>query len=369
MKFPPFYAALICAGLITLPARSPGQAAIPAATNASGPKLTFLATEYQFGKVTAGALVKHEFIASNAGDQTLVISKVTPGCHCTTAGGDWSKPHKLEPGRTEAIAIEFNSGNFHGDVTKQIFVESNDKAAPRQTLFLRGTVWRPIELEPQFAYINIPPDAPSNWSAVVMITNQSDEPVTLSAPSSANGLFKGDLKTNIPGRKFEVTITAVPPLEQGNNSGNISIKTSLTNMPMINISAVARYSPAVEVTPRQISLSPQVSLWTTNLITITAKGSKKVALSDPEASDKRVALELRTINEGRLFQLAAVFPPGFQISAGQHVDLSVKTDNPQRPVITVPVTQMQHRLPPSASPAHPRTMSQNPPAPPVPGHP
>jgi len=374
MKFPPIYAALICAGLMAAPAKLSGQPAPtaatnappPAATNALGPRLTFATNEYHFGKVTAGTLVKYVFMVSNAGDQTLVISKVTPGCHCTTAG-DWS--HQIEPGQTGKIPIQFDSGSFRGDVTKTITVTSNDKLAPNQAVSLRGTVWRPIDVTPQFAYINVMPDSPSNATTVVHISNQSDELVTLSDPTSANGLFKAELKTITPGKDFEVTVTAVPPLAPGHNEGTISLKTSSANMPVINIKAIAMVQPSVGVSPPQITLSPQINRWTTNLVTITARGSKALALSDPEASDKRVSVELKESIPGRVFRLAAVFPPGFQIAPGQQVQLSVKSNSAERPVIIVPVTQAQRRSAASTPLAQPKAISQNLPPLPATGHP
>ncbi len=366
MKFPPIYAALICAGLMAAPAQLSGQPAPSAATNALGPRLTFLTNEYHFGRVLAGTLVKYVFIASNAGDQTLEISRVTPGCHCTTAG-NWA--HQIEPGKTGEIPIQFDSGSFRGDVTKPITVASNDKLAPNQTVMLRGTVWRAIEVNPQFAYINVIPDAPSNSTSVVHITSQSDEPVTLSNPTSANGSFKAELKTVTPGKEFELTITALPPLPPGNTSGTISVKTSLTNMPVINITAMAMVQPAVGVAPSQIVLPPQLDRSTTNRVTITANGSKALALSDPEVSDKRVSVEIKETAPGRVFQLAAVFPPGFRLAPGQQAQLSVKSNNAERPVIVVPIRQAQLR--PGMSPplAHPKPMSQNPPPLPATGHP
>jgi len=366
MKFPPIYAALICAGLLAAPAPVSGQAATPAATNALGPRMTFATNEYQFGRVTQGTLVKYVFIVSNAGDQTLIISRVSPGCHCTTAG-DWAR--QVEPGKTGVIPIQFDSGSFFGDVTKTITVASNDKLAPNQTLTLRGKIWKEIEVNPQFAYITVMPDETSNLTTVVHVINQSDEPVTLSDPTSANGLFKAELKTIKPGREFEVTVTAVPPLAPGHNNGTISLKSSLTNMPVINITAIANVQPAVVLAPAQIAFSPQIDRYTTNRVIITANGSKALALSDPKASDERVSVELTEIRSGRVFQLAAVFPPGFQIAPGQQLQLSVKSNNAERPVLVVPVRQTPRpsAMPPSL--AHPRAMGQIPPPPPAPGHP
>jgi hypothetical protein len=366
MKVPPIYAALICAALMTTPLHLSGQSASPPATNALGPVIAFATNEYDFGKVLAGTLVKHVFIVSNAGDQTLVISKVTPGCHCTTAG-TWA--HQIEPGKTGEIPIQFDSGSFLGNVSKSITVASNDKLKPTQTLFLKGTIWRMLEVRPQFAYITVTPDVPSNSASVVHITNQSDTPVALSGPTSANGSFKADLKTIIPGRDFELTITAVPPFAPGNTTGTITVKTSLTNMPVLNVTAIAMVQPAVSVTPAQIFLSSQMDRWTTNFVTISPTGSKALALSDPEASDTNVIVTVRETVPGRVFQLVAAFPPGFKIAPGHQVKLNVKSNNAQQPLIVVPVSQSLRQPVMSAPLAHPKPVSLNPPPPQPPGHP
>jgi hypothetical protein len=360
------YAVLLCAGFMATPVHLSSQPAPRAATGESGPKLTFTTNEYHFGKVIAGAQVKYVFIASNSGDQTLKISNVAPGCHCTTAG---IRSLQIEPGKTGEIPIQFDSGSFRGDVRKNITVTSNDKLAPNQTLLLIGTIWRAIEVSPQFAYINITPDSPSNPSTVVHITNQGAEPITLSDPTSASGAFKAELKTIKPGKEFEVTVTALSIVTPGNTSGTISLKTSLTNMPVLNITAVAMMQPALAVVPAQIVLPPQITGWTTNVITITANGSKMLVLSSLAACcDKAIKVELKEINPGRVFQLVAAFPPGFQVAAGQEAELSVKSNNAQHPVITVPIRQLSHQavIP---GPSHLKAMSQNPPSPQASGHP
>src|SRR2546421_8737306 len=94
---------------------------------APGPKIQFASTEYDFGRVEAGVIVKHDFVFTNIGRATLEIGDVRPGCGCTTAG-TWTK--KVKPGRTGIIPLEFHSGNFSGAVGKQATVICND---PEQT--------------------------------------------------------------------------------------------------------------------------------------------------------------------------------------------------------------------------------------------
>jgi hypothetical protein len=92
-------------------------------------------------------------------------------------------------------------------------------------------------------------------------------------------------------------------------------------------------------------------------------------VSDPESSDKRILVELKETDPGRVFQLTAIFPPGFQVAPGQTAQLSVKSNKAQSPVIVVPIRQFPPQPGVSRSLALPKVMSQNPPVPPAAGHP
>jgi hypothetical protein len=223
-KFPLLYAAWICAATVAM--------------GASGPRMTFATNEYNFGKVIAGELVNCVFIATNTGDEILVISNVAPGCHCTTVG-DWTKAHQIEPGKTGEIPLQLNTRGLQGAVNRTVKVTSNDKLLPLQMLTLKGTVVKAIKVTPEVAFLHILPDATSNSTVVVHITNELDQPLTLSDPVSASKSFKAELKTITAGQVFEMTVTAIPPFAPGRTTGTISVKTSFTNMPVISVTAYA----------------------------------------------------------------------------------------------------------------------------------
>ena len=225
------------------PATSPAPIAATAetGTNTAGPKIAFAMPIYDFGKVKSGDPVKYSYVFTNIGTEVLDVSHVQPSCGCTTAG-DWT--HKVEPGQTGTIAVQFNSANFNGPVFKTITVTSNDKGQPSFGLQLKGTVWKPIEVIPAFAVMNISPDSNSGGATTVRIVNNMEEPITLSEPESNNKTFTAELKTTQPGKEFQVIITAVPPLAPGNVQGQISLKTSSSNMPVINVTAWENVQPA-----------------------------------------------------------------------------------------------------------------------------
>ncbi len=122
----------------------------------------------------------------------LILNNVQPQCGCTAAG-DWTK--EVEPGKTGQIPIQFNTMGYNGPVFKQITVMCN--VTNQSTLFLqiKGTVYKPFDVIPPLAVLNVAPDAES-VSIVVTITNNTDEPLMLSPPESNNRMFSAELKTN-----------------------------------------------------------------------------------------------------------------------------------------------------------------------------
>ena len=119
-----------------------------AGTNALGPKIQFATREGDFGRVRNGEIVKYTYWFTNTGDQVLKILNVAPGCGCTTAG-DWTKT--VEPGKTGSIPIQFQTANFNGPVTKFITVTCDDKSQSTVVLQLKGTIWKPIDVNPSLS--------------------------------------------------------------------------------------------------------------------------------------------------------------------------------------------------------------------------
>lgn len=316
-----------------------------ASTNVSGARIQFATTTYDFGKVNGGEVVKYAYVFTNVGNALLEISNVQTTCGCTTAG-DWSR--KVEPGKTGSIPIEFNSANFSGQVGKSITVTCNDTSEPVVALQIQGTIWRSIDVTPQYAILFVTAESPTN-ETTLRIVNNVDQPLTLSAPESANPAFAAELKTNQPGREFELIVRTVPPLPPGNVSGVISLKTSSTNTPTLSITAIANMQPVVMVQPYQITLlaAPLVSP-TISTISIRNNGTNTLALSEPAVNAKGVDLQLKELQPGRFFTLTVTFPAGFEMAQGEKVELSLKSNHPQFQVIKVPVLQPSRPAPTAA---------------------
>jgi hypothetical protein len=359
MKSMRFCATLILSAMTVASIRLAAQttpappSAVPPATvsvsPASGPIIQVDNTMFDFGKVAVGEKVRHSYIVTNAGNATLQITNVHPGCHCTTAG-DWT--HKIEPGQTGNIPVQFDSTGFNGKITRTIDVYSNAKNEPHKVLRLQGTIWKPIEFA-STAFISIPADASNEVSTTVRIVNQTDNAVTFSNIISANKLFDAVLKEAKPGKEYDLVITAHPPFPDRNTPGTITINTSLPGTPTISLTAMANVTPAIQVSPSQIVLNPLPDRATTNRVTILSNTTNLLSLSNPKASDSQIQVEVQPGFRKGMFTLLAVIPPGFHLLPGQHAEVTVESNHPRFPVIRVPIMQYPTPKHVAAFPAHP----------------
>jgi hypothetical protein len=120
-----------------------------AALASAQPKIKFKETTWNFGKVKQGDLLSHEFIFTNGGDATLVIEKVSTTCGCTAA---LVSADKIQPGKEGKIEIKFDTRGYGGQVSKLIFVDSNDPGEAHRQLEVAADIEIPpapkIELDP-----------------------------------------------------------------------------------------------------------------------------------------------------------------------------------------------------------------------------
>jgi hypothetical protein len=332
-------------------------------TNTAGPQIQFASTVYDFGKVVAGEVARCEFVFTNTGDALLEINGVAPGCGCTAAG-EWTR--QVEPGKTGTIPLQFNSSHYMGAVAKTATVASNARNQPTVVLQIKGTIWKPIEVIPPNVVMTIVPDSPSNAPAVVRIVSGLNEPISLSDPQSSNPEFAVEVRTNQPGKVFELLIHPVPPFGQGAAQGTISVKTSSSNTPVVSVSVFANIQPALVVMPPQIQLPPIIpGNAFPCAVSIRNNSPILLSLSEPAVNAKGATVQIKEVVPGRQFTATVTFPAGFKAVPGDNLELSLKTSNPGFPLVKVPIRQQPAQplprvMPPIKAPPAPTNL---PPAP------
>ncbi len=92
------------------------------------PEITFAEETFDFGRITQGEKVSHEFSFTNTGKKNLIISGASGSCGCTVP--EWPKEPIL-PGATGKINVVFSSEGKSGLQEKTVTVVTNCEPATR----------------------------------------------------------------------------------------------------------------------------------------------------------------------------------------------------------------------------------------------
>lgn len=325
-----------------------GQLPPPAtAAVANNAKIAFETPIFDFGRASAGEIIKHTFYFTNVGTTTLVINSVQPSCGCTTAG-DWSR--QVPPGGSGSIPMQFSTATFSGPVAKSINITSNDKEQPSSHLQIRGTVWKPVEVVPTYAVLNLQPDSPSG-STTVGITNNTDGPVEVFDAQVLHPAFGVKIITNVPGKAYQITVTAVPPFKPGSASSQVTAKTSYTASPSIQFTAWLNVQPPLTVVPPTINLVQSPSAPASPVITIINNTTAQLALTNAKVNVPGVGVQVKDIQQGKYSTITLAFPAGFEMPGGVAAELTADTGLEKNPQIKVPIYQAIKSPAASALPA------------------
>lgn len=103
---------------------------------ADAPVMTFEKTNWDFGTIQEGDVVKHTYTFTNTGKSPLIIQNATAQCGCTVP--DWTRT-PVAPGEKGELRVEFNSKGKAGVQSKSVTITANTQPEINQVM-LKGVV-------------------------------------------------------------------------------------------------------------------------------------------------------------------------------------------------------------------------------------
>lgn len=210
-----------------------------AATAFAAPELTVTEPTYNFGTITQGKKVQHNFVIRNSGDAPLHIKEVNVACGCTAAKPSASQ---IAPGKSAEIQVVFDSASFSGKVQKSVAVISNAGKAPNFVLNMEGNILEPLQYTPRQVSLGSLKSGGSK-QATVSITNRDSAAVRiLSVTLTSNTL---QLKTSMkkselkPGETGTIELTFTPRPDAKVMSGYLHIITDSAHKKELTIPVYA----------------------------------------------------------------------------------------------------------------------------------
>ena len=213
------------------------------------PSLEVAEATFDFGTVSEGAVVQHNFELINSGGSDLEIRQVHAACGCTAA---LLSQEKLGPGEKTSLQASFNTEGFFGEKVKTIRVFSNDPKQSSKVLTLKGIVKREIEVEPPRLYFGkIRKGEPKKVPLVVSVDPSSGIQLEDGLVRSEHVRLQPQAGSSSTRREWLVVLNDSAPV--GIFRENISIKSSSKRTPVINVPIFAQIRGDLEVVPADIS--------------------------------------------------------------------------------------------------------------------
>jgi hypothetical protein len=282
------------------------------------------------GTVEEGTVVKLRFVVANTGSADLELTQVKPDCGCSVAR--WEKV--ISPGKEGTIDAEMHTDNFRGRVKKGFTVFSNDPLNPQVRLAVTAEVTPLVSVTPGRAASLAVEDEPVSMEFTLVRNGGRPMKIVELVPNAP--YVKGEWEA-LPGDgSYKVKVTATGETPAGRNVVPFVVKTDLPKSGMITLivtvdRGIVTVPPMVfyGLVPKEIKAPNQAA------VTFSRQRGgfhiKEATVNDPKLQTK-----LETVRDGVEYRITLTYAGGWEPGIIARM-LTVTTDDPKQPVITVPV--------------------------------
>jgi len=203
---------------------------------------------------------------------------------------------------------------------------------------LKGECKAHIEVNPQQAYFARVLDQKPQERRL-KIVNKTDAPLKLKMREIPNSKFKYELTEIVEGQEFELVVRLEPPFKEGHLHERLYLDTNSEKKKVIEIWARATVPPRIEVDPRSVRyvVPKKEGRPFTTAFKVNNHGDRPLKVHEVVSSIPEIKTTLVERTPGKIFMIRVEIPAGFEVpKTGARI--TVKTDDPEKGDIQVPVT-------------------------------
>lgn len=293
------------------------------------PRFSIDVMEHDFGEITQGSVVKHTFKIRNTGDAPLEIT-ARPSCGCVVPKYD----NVIAPGQEGSLEAQLSTAGFRGAQIKTIQITSNDPDNPSLTLRLTANIRTAIEVRPsETIQMRLSANAPTTQE--VELIASTSEPLEIQQVNVPAPYAKAEVQ-KIDDKRAKIVITVQPDAPAGRSNFLVLARTNLQAMPQVTINVVCE--KGIIVTPTTVffgaigSATP-LPIERTVLLSRSDTGFKILKY---EVDDPNIEVRHESDSEGKQHRVIMRYKGGWTQGTIRRT-LTVETDDPQQPRITVSV--------------------------------
>ncbi|MBU4273320.1 MAG: DUF1573 domain-containing protein [Planctomycetes bacterium] len=329
------------------------------------PKLVIDKTEYDFGTLDMKSGGKHDFVFTNAGEGPLKLVSGSTSCRCTTSDVD---NKVIPPGGSDKVTISWKPAERVGPYQQTAKILTNDPARPEVTLTVSGKISAATQVYPSelvFSRVSSGEAATAEARLLCYLDEQfgildrewSDKATAEYFDVDLRPLTAEELKQWPTAKSgYLATITVKPGLPQGPFRRKLTIRTSLSSTPKMELriegivgSEIAVVGPGWDADKGVLTIGAvSSSEGAKRRLMLIVRGADRREVSfkpvDVSPSAMKVGLgERREINRGAVVQtpLLIDIPPDSPTvnclgsDLGKFGEIILETTHPQVPKLRI----------------------------------
>ncbi len=281
---------------------------------------------HDYGKVSQGTKVKHEFIISNKGNAELKIEKLVSSCGCTASQ---ASSEAIQPGAQGKIFVEFDTSGFSGEKIKTVQLYSNDPLHPMETLTLTGVIEPDLEIEPRNIFFKEVIKGSAEASAAQEVSIKVRDGVQaeiVSFKSYSPHILVKELDTNPRHKRILITIS--PDAPTGELRDRVVVNMKGANLSSVNIPVFALVRGDLKLSTNSLSfgiIDPKLKEQLKRSVKLENSGAKPVNIQKIVSSDEAVKASYKTIKGGRIYLIEVEVDP-LKVKTALRASLDIVTD-------------------------------------------
>lgn len=261
------------------------------------PHLVVNESVYDFGAVKSGSPVEHKFLLQNSGKGVLKILKMHTSCGCTAAVLD---ADTVQPGATTFVKATFDTTGFQGAKMKTVRLYTNDPKQASITLTLQGTVQPDVQLSAlRLGFGDVVQGQTPQQQFTATVDAASPLQIVEATTRSPYLTLKTENVT-VNGRAGKrVTVGLRPDTPIGAFRDRVSLKTTSTDNPVVNVPVVAQVQGDLVLEPSIVSfgvLNGPLEAPLYRDATLRSRSGRAVAIEKVESDNSSVSA--RVVQDG-----------------------------------------------------------------------
>lgn len=281
-------------------------------------------TNHDFGSVSEGTVVSHDFKITNTGTADLVLQDIVTSCGCTVSTPSSTK---IAPQQTESISVKFDTSGFSGNKVKSVQVFTNDLDHNTFELKLRGSVIPEVTVAPSKFFVNnVSKSQLETMPAKVISIKANGKKVKIGAIANYSKHVVIDKEVgDTKSREIHVKISKDAPI--GELRERIIVRLTGANKSSINIPVFVNVKKDLQINPSSVSFG---LIKGKDVIKKSVKidnlGNKPINIKNIKFSDPAISSSLKTIVKGKNYVLNLSLDPS-KVTKELKASVTIETDD------------------------------------------